>query len=394
MTGPRDVIIVLGLLGRFPMAGIAWQLIHHLLGFQQLGFDVYYVEETGSPPYDPRVKNLAADCTYSLRFISETLERCELDNAWAYHDHLTDQWFGLPRSRVGDLFAQAICTINLCGASHPHTLTFRPRGPLLYLETDPVLMQIRLAQGDPEVLRFLAEHDAYVTYGENLGAQDCPIPLPLFDWKKTRPPVVIDCWQAQGMRESGGARSRFTTIATWHNRGKDICFRGETYRWSKHLNFLALVDLPRRTSQSLELAVEIDDAGVLAEFQRRGWFLTSPLAVSQDMQVYRDYICDSRGELTPAKDVVARTNSGWFSDRSVCYLAAGRPVVTQETGFSKFVPVGLGLFAFSTPNEATAALDIINRDYPAHARAAREIAREYFDARKVLDKMLREVGVG
>lgn len=393
MVGSRDIIIVLGLLGQFPMSGIAWQLIHHLLGFQQLGFDVYYVEETGSPPYDPRLKSLVDDCTYSLHCIAETLGQCGFANAWAYHDQLTGQWFGLSEQRLWNLFAQAVCVVNLCGASHPEGLTFRPRGTFVYLETDPVLFQIRLAQGDPEAYRFLAAHDAHVTYGENLGAVDCPIPLPYFHWKKTRPPVVVDCWPFR-LDEFEHARSRFTTVATWHNRGKDVCFRGETYHWSKHRNFLALVDLPRRTSQSLELAVEIDNTGMLAEFQRRGWILTNPLTVSQDLQVYQDYICDSRGELTPAKELVALTNSGWFSDRSVCYLAAGRPVVTQETGFSKFVPVGRGLFAFSTPNEAAAALDAINRDYPAHARAAREIAREYFDARKVLGKMLYEVGVG
>jgi hypothetical protein len=391
--GSRDIIVVLGLLGRFPMAGIAWQLVNHLLGFQQLGFDVYYVEETGSPPYDPRIKNLVDDCAYSLQFIAETLGQFGFANTWAYHDQLTGQWFGLSKVRVRDLFARAVGVVNLCGASHPESLTFQPQGTFLYLETDPVLFQVRLVQGDPEAHRFLAAHDAHITYGENLGASDCPIPAAYFHWKKTRPPVVVDCWPFR-LDEAVCGGSRFTTIATWHNRGKDICFRGETYRWSKHLNFLTLVDLPRRTSQALELAVEIDDTAVLAEFQRGGWLLTSPLAVSQDMRVYQDYICNSRGELTPAKDVVARTKSGWFSDRSVCYLAAGRPVVTQETGFSKFVPVGRGLFAFSTPNEAVAALDSINRAYPVHARAAREIAREYFDARKVLGKMLREVGVG
>jgi hypothetical protein len=382
----RDIIIVLGLLGQFPLAGMAWQVIHHIVGLQRLGFDVYYIEETGSPPYDPRAKTLVDDCTYSLRFIAETLRRFGREGAWAYHDSLTGQWYGLSEHRVRNLFTQALGVINLCGASHPDTLTFRPRGKLLYVETDPVLFQVQLAQGNPGAFRFLEGHDAYVTYGENLGAADCPIPLSCFPWHKTRPPVVLELWPLC----PDWSFPRFTTIATWHNRGKDLCFRGETYQWSKHLNFLALVDLPQRTTQKLELAVEIDDAAEFAAVQRYGWLLTSPLAVSQDMDVYHTYISNSRGEFTVSKDVVARTNSGWFSDRSVCYLAAGRPVVTQETGFSKYIPTGHGLFAFSTADEALAALEAINRDYPAHTRAAREIAAEYFSAEKVLSKLLHD----
>ncbi|HEV8713144.1 MAG TPA: hypothetical protein VGX03_09975 [Candidatus Binatia bacterium] len=383
----QGIIIVLGLLGQFPLAGMAWQVIHHLVGLQRLGFAVYYVEETGSPPYDPCAKTLVDDCTYSLRFIAETLRRCGREEAWAYHDSVTGQWYGLSEGRVRELFSRALCAINLCGASHPDTLTFRPRGKLLYLETDPVLYQVRLAQGDPGALRFLAGHDAHITYGENLGAADCPIPLSHFTWQKTRPPVALKLWPFRAEVSS----PRFTTIATWHNRGKDLCFRGETYRWSKHLNFLALVELPRRTTQKLELAVEIDNAAELTAFQRCGWLLTNPLAVSQDLDRYREYVVGSRGEFTVAKDVVARTCSGWFSDRSVCYLAAGRPVVTQETGFSKYIPTGRGLFAFSTTEEALAALDAISRDYPSHLHAAREIAAEYFAAEKVLRKLLYDV---
>ena len=386
----NDIIIVLGLLGQFPLAGIAWQLIHHLAGLQRLGFTVYYVEDTGAAPYDPHAKSLVYDCTHSLHFIADALRRLGMEDAWAYRDGLTGQWHGLSESRVRDLFAHALCAINLCGASNPATLTFRPKGKLLYLETDPILCQVRLAQGDTATLRFLVGHDAHFTYGENLGAADCPIPLSLFAWQKTRPPVAPDLWSFR----AGQTPRLFTTIATWHNRGKDLCVRGETYHWSKHLNFLTFVDLPRRTSQELELAVEIDDAVELEAFQHNGWVLTNPLAVSQDLTVYHKYIDTSRGEFTVSKDVVVRTRSGWFSDRSVCYLAAGKPVVTQETGFSKFIPTGRGLFAFSTLDDVLAALDAINGDYLAHARAAREIAQEYFGSEKVLAKMLHDVGIG
>jgi hypothetical protein len=385
----HDPIIVLGLLGQFPLAGIAWQLLHYLAGLRRLGFNVYYIEDTGTVPYDPRVKSLVHDCTYSVGFIANMLRQIGMEEAWAYRDGLVNQWHGLSERRVREIAAQALCAINLCGASNPAALVIRPKGKLIYLETDPVLYQIRLAQGDLVAQQFLAGHDAHVTYGENLGELDCPVPLGDFHWLKTRPPVDLDFWPF--CRERSGAR--FTTIATWHNRGKDLCFRGQTYHWSKHLNFLSVVDLPQRTSQELELAVEIDDADALQAFQTNRWVLTNPLSISQDLGTYHEFICRSRGEFTVAKDVVVRTRSGWFSDRSVCYLAAGKPVVTQETGFSKFIPTGHGLFAFSTADQALAALEAINSSYSLHTRAAREIAQEYFSSTRVLAKLLQDVGV-
>ncbi|MGE0823755.1 MAG: glycosyltransferase [Candidatus Binatia bacterium] len=385
----RGRIIVLGLLGQFPLAGIAWQLIHHLVGFRRLGFDVYYIEETGATPYDPRVKSRVNDCTYSVQFIAESLRRMGLEDSWAYHDGLTGQWYGLLESQIQELFANALCVVNLCGASHPDTLSFRPHGKLIYLETDPVLYQVRITEGDENARQFVAKHDVHLTYGENLGALDCPIPLPQFAWQKTRPPVVLDFWPAH----FNPTCSRFTTISTWRNVGKDLSFRGETYLWSKHENWMTVADLPQRTSQQFELAVEINNQADLAVFQRNSWVLTNPLVVSQDADIYREYIQGSRGEFTVSKDVVARTRSGWFSDRSVCYLAAGKPVVTQETGFSKFIPTGRGLFAFSSIDDVVAALEAINSDYLTHAHAAREIAQEYFSAEKILSKLLRDAGL-
>jgi hypothetical protein len=252
-----------------------------------------------------------------------------------------------------------------------------------------VLYQVRLAEGDPHALRFLSSHDAHVSYGENLGEPDCPIPLPRFAWHKTRPPVVLEVWPFQEADPHGP----FTTIATWHNRGKDLCFRGQAYQWSKHENFLAVAEIPRRTSVQLELAVEIDNPVERELFLRQGWLLSSPLAVSQDIDVYQRYITNSRGEFTVSKDAVVRTRSGWFSDRSVCFLAAGKPVVTQETGFSKYVPTGQGLFAFSGVDEILAALEAIAADYTKHARAAHDIAQEYFAADKLLKKMLSDIGI-
>jgi len=154
-----------------------------------------------------------------------------------------------------------------------------------------------------------------------------------------------------------------------------------------------VADLPRRTSVQLELAVEIDNTVERDLFLRQGWRLSSPLTVSQDIDVYQRYILGARGEFTVSKDAVVRTRSGWFSDRSVCFLAAGKPVVTQETGFSTYIPTGEGLFSFSNVDEILAAFEAIAADYTKHARAAHDIAREYFAAEKLLGKMLSDIGI-
>jgi hypothetical protein len=159
------------------------------------------------------------------------------------------------------------------------------------------------------------------------------------------------------------------------------------------VNFLRFLELPRHTQQPLELAVETGDEAVQGELTALGWHLAEAVERSATVEGYRDYIYASRGEFTVAKDIYVRPRSGWFSDRSVCYLAAGKPVVTQETGFSKFIPIGQGLFAFSTMEEVVAALAAINADYVRHARAAREIATEYFASEKVLGKLLQDAGI-
>ncbi|HXG19237.1 MAG TPA: hypothetical protein VNN62_09220 [Methylomirabilota bacterium] len=384
----RKTILVLHLAGQYPLAGVVWQALHYLVGLRQLGHDVYYVEDSGAPPYDPRVKSIVEHPTYNVAILQQTLERFGFGDRWLYWDVASDTYYGHSRQQLLALYERADLILNLCGASRPRAEQ-RRGGPLLYIQTDPVFEQIRAAQGDLDLIGMLSAHDLLFTYGENLGAEDCLAPSGGFSWKTTRPPVVMDLWEPH----IDPACRYFTTVATWHNKGKDIAFQGETYYWSKHVNFLKYLDLPRRTTQELELAVETDDEEVRAGLTSLGWRLSEAFERSATVEGYRDYIYSSRGEFTVAKDIYVRPRSGWFSDRTVCYLAAGKPVVTQETGFSKFVPTGRGLFAFSTMEEAVTAFAAINADYVHHARAAREIAAEYFGADKVLRKLLQDAGV-
>jgi hypothetical protein len=380
-------ILVLHLAGQYPLAGVLWQALHYLVGLRELGHDVYYAEESGAPPYDPRANSIVADPTYNVTCLQQTLERFGFADRWVYWDQSADRYYGLSRHQLTVLHETADVTVNLCGATPPPPATKR-RGPWLYIQTDPGFEQIRAAHGEPQTLDILSRHDACFTYAENLGASDCPIPLGGIDWQKTRPPVVLGLWKER----PDPACRHFSTVATWHNRGKDIVFQGQTYYWSKHVNFLKFLDLPRHTPQSLELAVQGDEK-VRAELAAQGWHVADAAERSATVEGYREYIYGSRGEFTVAKDIYARPRTGWFSDRSVCYLAAGKPVVTQETGFGKFIPTGNGLFAFSTLEEAVSALATINADYVRHAHAAREIAAEYFAADKVLRRLLHDAGV-
>ncbi|MGH7369164.1 MAG: hypothetical protein ACREK9_22440 [Candidatus Rokuibacteriota bacterium] len=381
----RKRLVVLHLAGRYPLGGIGWQAVHHVLGLARLGHDVYYVEDSGAHPYDPRVKSVVRDSGYSVAFLADVMARFGLADRWAYVDGVTGVCHGLSRERLRQIYREADGLFNVCGATQLKEEHLRC--PIrVYVETDPVFEQVRVAEGDRRAIEALEEHTHHFTYGENLGQPDSPIPLEKFAWRTTRPPVIPDLWEAR----VDPAAERFTTVATWKNVGKDIRFRGETYYWSKHMNFLQVADLPRRTRQPLELALDVEDEATRDLLARNGWLITSAFEVSRDLTAYQRYIERSRGEFTVSKDLVARTRSGWFSDRSVCYLAAGKPVITQDTGFGKYVPAGVGLLAFSTVEEAAAALDAVNHDYVQHCRAARKIAEEYFAADRVLGRLCRE----
>jgi hypothetical protein len=384
----RRTILLLHLAGQYPLAGVAWQAVHYVVGLTRLGYDVYYIEDSGAPPYDPRIKSVVEDCSYNVAFVQRMMERFDLGNRWAYWDPAHNACYGLSHEKLLRLYGEADALLNLCGATRLREEHLRCPARI-YVETDPVYEQIKLAQGDPRTKAFLDAHTHHFTYGENLGSLDGPVPLAQFDWKTTRPPVALDLWE---YRFNPQAQS-FTTVATWKNVGKDITFGGEKYYWSKDVNFIRFQDLPRLTSQKFEFALETTDAEVAGILLGKGWSLVDPYQKSYDLEAYQNYIYHSRGEFTVSKDLVVRTRSGWFSDRSVCYLAAGKPVITQETGFSKFIPTGQGLFAFNTREEVLTAVDKINGSYEAHCQAAREVAQEYFATDKILRKLLSEAGL-
>jgi hypothetical protein len=258
----------------------------------------------------------------------------------------------------------------------------------IYVESDPFASQVRVKQGDSATINALAAHDCHFTFGENLGAADCGVPIERFRWFPTRQPVVLDIWS----NPQGFHSETYNTITTWHNKGKNITYQDETYYWTKDREFRKFLDLPRQCSAQFELAAGVN-GDVKKLLGEHGWRQVHSVRISEETDRYREYIQRSRGEFTVARDQYVRPRTGWFSDRSACYLASGRPVITQETGFSKFLPTGKGLFGFTTIEDVLAAVDAIESDYDAHCRAARDIAEEYFAAEKVLFRLIERAGL-
>jgi LmbE family N-acetylglucosaminyl deacetylase len=394
-SATRARVIVLGMAGRTPFAGVAWQALHYLEAFRRAGCDVHYVEDTGDWPYDPDRNTITDDCTYTAAFIARLMRWAGFEDRWAYRAPVPDRRvYGLSASGLQRILEGADALVNLCGAT---VLTAEHlRVPVrVYLETDPVLPQIEAAQGRQFTIDLLNAHTHHLTFGENIGSPDCGVPLGPFRYLPTRQPVVLEWW-APGPA-TGKARSardsRFTTVASWHQSGKDIAWNGDTYTWSKHHEFLKLIDLPGRTPDAIELALAAVDREAIALLTAKGWSVVDALALSKDILPYRRYIRGSRGEFTVAKDQNIRLRSGWFSDRSACYLAAGRPVITQETGFSRILPTGEGLFAFTRLEDVLSAMDAIRSDYERQSRAARAIAAEYFEAEKVARAFLTQASL-
>jgi hypothetical protein len=384
----RGKIIVFGILFWYPLAGVTYQFLHYLMGLRQLGYDVYYVEDSGRWIYDPTINEFSPDVSGNLSMVVPVLNAYGFGDRWAFRGNYPGgQCYGMTESRLLELYREADAFLNVTGAQEIRD-EHRAIQRRIYVESDPFASQVKVASGDAGMIDMLAAHDTHFSFGENLGASDCQVPIERFHWHPTRQPVVMDIWQTG----PPPADAPYTTITTWHNKGKNIEWRGDTWYWTKDREFEKILDLPRRRPVPLELATTVD-AAVQDQLRSHGWRQSGSVEISRDADLYRQYIQKSRGEFTVARDQYVRPNTGWFSDRTVCYLAAGRPVITQETGFSKFIPSGRGLFGFRSMEEILAALDAIESDYPAHSRAASEIAREYFSADRVVGSLMERAGL-
>lgn len=384
-------LVILGMMGRCPFGGQTWLYLGWLRGFHRLGHEVWYVEDDTVWPYDPERNATTDDPSFAVRHVAGSIERAGLPLRWAYRAaYRRGECFGLDAGGLCELYRTCDALLNVCGATELREEHLA--APLrIYVETDPVTSELRLANGDEKTRAAFARHHLIFTYGENYGAPDCGVPLGGLSYLRTRQPIDLDLWP-----ETFAPEARFfTTIGNYRQEGEDVAYRGEIYRWSKHHEWEKFMDLPRRTRQPFEVALGVREGADRERLLAHGWRLVPPIPFTLDVfGAYREFVRRSRAEFTVAKDQNVRLRSGWFSERDACYLASGKPVVAQGTGFENILPVGEGLFAVRTPEEALAAIDAINADYRRHCRAARAIAAEFFEAGAVAARLLAAAGLG
>ena len=382
----------MGFMGSMPIAGVIWQHIHYIVGLQRLGHDVYYIEDLARIPYNPETFEVTTEFDYTARLLNRLAQEFEFRNRWGFCARYLpgNPTAGLRLKRIQQLYREADAILNICGAQEFNDdLLVSDR--ILYIESDPGVEQIKIDKGVKSTIQYLGRHHALFTFGENIGNKSFPIPTHGLKWLPTRQPVVTGLWRT---RRSPARAAVVTSVANWSTSGlKDITWRGKKYLWSKSREFLRFIAAPKKAGETLELAINIEHAATRAKFERNGWRLTSPLHMSVDYWLYRDYVQRSKGEFTVAKDQYVRLNTGWFSDRSACYLAAGRPVITQETGFTKFYGGEEGLLSFRTLDDIANAVKRMNADYTKHSQAAYALAREVFEAETVLKSILDCAGI-
>ena len=388
----RKRIVVMGFMGSMPIAGVIWQHIHYVVGLKRLGHDVYYIEDSARLPYNPETFEVNNEFDYAAQVLDRLSQEFGFENRWAFCARYLSRTptAGLPLKKIRQLYRDADAILNVCGAQEFNDdLLVSDR--ILYIESDPGVEQIKIDKKVKSTVDYLRRHRALFTFGENIGTESFPVPTHGFRWLPTRQPVVTDLWKTARNLPHAAV---FTSVANWSTSGlKDITWRGKKYLWSKSREFLRFISAPKKSGEPFELATNIDEIKTQKKFLRNGWRLRCPLQMSVDYWRYRDYIRRSKGEFTVAKDQYVRLNTGWFSDRSACYLAAGRPVITHETGFTRTYGGKLGLLSFRSLDEIADAVKIINANYAKHSRAARALAREFFEAEKVLKSVLDRAGI-
>ena len=383
----RKRIVVMGFMGSMPIAGVIWQHVHYMVGLQRLGHDVYYIEDSARLPYNPETFEVSEDFGYAAKILSRLAAEFDFKDRWAYCARYLQKSLtaGISIKKIRQLYREADAILNICGAQEFND-DLLASDRILYVESDPGVEQIKIDNGVRSTIDYLGRHHALFTFGENIGTKSFPVPLHGFKWLPTRQPIVTDLWKTS---RSPARAAVFTSIANWSTSGqKDIVWRGKKYLWSKSREFLRFVAAPKKAGETFELATNMNDARTRARFEGKAWRLVSPEQMSVDYWLYRDYVQGSKGEFTVAKDQYVRLHTGWFSDRSACYLAAGRPVITQETGFTRNYGGDTGLLAFRSLSDIVDAVEKINADYKRHSRAAREIARTVFEAETVLRSLL------
>jgi len=380
-------IIVGGYIIGYPLGGMTWHHLNYLLSLHELGHEVWFLEDSGeySLPYNPETKRAEPDSAFGRRYLERTFTAYGLPLRYCYYSQFEDHHYGLSSAELDALLKRADLLICVSGVTPMRPHRPRPRRTLV-IDTDPVFTQLRM-RGDEQFAAYFRSFDHAATFGRLIGTPACPLPTHGIDWIPTNQPVSLKHWPVCSTKSAA-----FTTVGKWeHAAGRAVEFGGRQIFSSKSVEWMKVLDLPRRTSWQMHLAMEAMPQDARQMFESHGWSCGDAESASRTCESFADFVRASAGEFTVVKQIYSAIPSGWFSDRSACYLASGRPVVMQATGFASWLPTGGGVFSFEHPEDAAASLARIHADYPAQSRAARHLAEAYFDARKVLSELLDRV---
>ncbi len=390
-------IIVGGFLGMFPAGGVTWDYIQYLLGLSMLGHDVFYIEDTRLYPIYQKPGSNWDDCSSCVEHLQTVMNYFEMSGRWAYRDEASGKCFGLSETNIKEICRNADVFINIsCSTYMREEYIEIPKRILI--DSDPMFTQIQYVSqqmftpGKPGLKEMIHAHNYLFTFGENIGNKDCLIPEGGLQWHTTRQPVCLNKWGVSAYPQIN--KPFFTTLMNW-TAGNKFNYNNETWG-QKDIEFGKVIQLPQYLF-GVQLAMVVSKTGgtdnILQkeQIEKMGWKILDPEENAGNWISYQQFIDRSSGEFSVAKETYVKAKTGWFSCRSACYLAAGRPVITQDTGWSEFIPTGNGLFAFQNMGEAIEAFQQVMKDPAHHAKAARRIAEEYFDSNKVLTCLLQKI---
>ena len=391
-------IIVGGYLGLYPTGGATWDYIQYPLGLKMLGHDVYYIEDTGQYPVFQKEKDAWDDASYCIGYLKDLMENFGMKDKWAYRDIASGKSYGMSEAKIIDLCKSADVFINISYSTYPRD-EYMKIGTRILIDSDPMFTQMQYLLQENSgsgvsqtwtTKQMVQSHTHLFTFGENIGADDCKIPVLDNIWIPTRQPIVLDFWKQKNNIASMG----FTSIMNWSGRSQ-LTFENEGWG-QKDVEFEKFKEVPLRLQDvNFEIVINKplnkESQFNIKEFENLGWKILDPQEFVNNFSDYRNFIFNSTAEFAVAKETYVKSNSGWFSCRSACYLAAGKPVITQETQWSKYIPSGNGLFAFTDVESAIEAIGKVKLDIKQQSIKAREIAHDYFDSNVVLNKMLEQL---
>lgn len=385
-------VVVTGLIGQYALGGVVWDYLQYLLGFRNLGWDVWYLEDTGMWPYHREREEICDDCSSNIAHLRDIMEEFGFGDRWLYRNEPDGHYHGCAHDDSGaeKILSSCDVLVNVSGACWLREATAKIPHKI-FVDGDPMFTQINLLRDpDGERTARMKAHTAHFSFGLNIGRPGCLVPAAGFLWKPTVQPVDLSQWEQIPAEPANPACGAWTTVMNWVSY-PPVDYEGESYG-QKDGEFSKFFDLPSACGRAFALAMGRGQGNKRPTdlLEAHGWRIFEPMDVIPDHLAYQRFLSSSRGEWSVAKNGYVKGNTGWFSCRTACYLAAGRPAVVQDTGWADHLPSGEGVLAFRTLEEAASALNHIESNYEFHANAARAFAARHFDAAKVCGELLEQ----